>query len=121
MHVSNTNIENCKENDRQALLKEILDADILGLSTEELLEYINMNKQQKKEQELLKQHIENFYHICRTLNISADSCIFPYVNTENPVYQELIRIIAKCDENQLRVLISTASALICIDRYFIIS
>ena len=50
MHVSNTNIENCKENDRQALLKEILDADILGLSTEELLEYINMNKQQKKEQ-----------------------------------------------------------------------
>lgn len=68
MHVSNTNIENCKENDRQALLKEILDADILGLSTEELLEYINMNKQQKKEQELLKQHIENFYHIWQNKN-----------------------------------------------------
>lgn len=36
---------------------------ILSMSTEELLELINMTKQQKKEQEILKQHIENFYHI----------------------------------------------------------
>mgnify|MGYP000007091308 FL=1 len=86
----------------------------------ELLE-VSLSFQKDIERGRFSPSLENFYHICRTLNISADSCIFPYVNTENPVYQELIRIIAKCNENQLRVLISTASALICIDRYFIIS
>ena len=86
----------------------------------ELLE-VSLSFQKDIERGRFSPSLENFYHICRTLNISADSCIFPYVNTENPVYQELIRIIAKCDENQLRGLISTASALICIDRYFIIS
>lgn len=36
---------------------------IINLDTEELLEAINMTKRQKKEQGILKQHIENFYHI----------------------------------------------------------
>ncbi len=35
----------------------------MDIDTEELLELIEMTKQEKKEQEILKQHIENFYHI----------------------------------------------------------
>lgn len=37
--------------------------DIMDLDTEELLELINMIKQEKQEQAILKEHIENFYHI----------------------------------------------------------
>lgn len=37
--------------------------DIIDADTEELLELINMTKQEKKEQAILKEHIENFYHI----------------------------------------------------------
>ncbi|WP_313181658.1 integrase, partial [Lacrimispora sp.] len=37
--------------------------DIMDLSTEELLELIDMKKQLKKENAILQEHIENFYHI----------------------------------------------------------
>lgn len=37
--------------------------DIINISSEELLELINMTKQEIKEQKILKEHIENFYHI----------------------------------------------------------
>ncbi len=40
--------------------------------------------------------IENFYHICRTLAISADDCI---------------RLLTLCDERSLSVLVATAAAL----------
>lgn len=46
-----------------SLLSESPNPDIINMSTEELLELIEMTKQQKKEQEILKKHIENFYHI----------------------------------------------------------
>ncbi len=36
---------------------------IIDVNTEELLELIQMKKQEKKEREILTQHIENFYHI----------------------------------------------------------
>lgn len=37
--------------------------DIMNLDTEELLELYNMKKQQKLENAILQEHIENFYHI----------------------------------------------------------
>lgn len=37
--------------------------DIINTNEKELLELIEMTKNQKKEQEILKQHLENFYHI----------------------------------------------------------
>ncbi len=37
--------------------------DIIDLDTEELLELYNMKKQQKIENAILQEHIENFYHI----------------------------------------------------------
>ena len=55
--------ENLNKSDLLSLLKQVLSFDTIDTSTEELLDYINMTKQEKKEQELLKQHIENFYHI----------------------------------------------------------
>lgn len=56
--------------------------------------------------------IEGFYHICRTLNISADACIFPTDSSEDSLFKELIRLVSLCDEKQLQMLISTATALL---------
>jgi transcriptional regulator with XRE-family HTH domain len=56
--------------------------------------------------------IENYYHICRTLNISADDCIFESPHKTSPEYHELLRLISKCNESSISKLISTASALI---------
>lgn len=38
-------------------------SDIIDMDTEELLELYNMKKQQKSENAILQEHIENFYHI----------------------------------------------------------
>lgn len=57
--------------------------------------------------------IENFYHICRTLNISADDCIFSKKDKKtDSTYHELLRLISQCDESCLRILTATATALI---------
>lgn len=57
--------------------------------------------------------IENFFHICRTLNISADDCIFPAADPKtDSTYHTLLRLLSMCDENQLKVLIATANALL---------
>lgn len=57
--------------------------------------------------------LEGFYHICRTLNISADDCIFPEENNKaSSTYHELIRLLSKCDESSLKILTATANALV---------
>ena len=57
--------------------------------------------------------IENFYHICRTLNISADDCIFPESSdkTDSDLHS-LIRLLPKCDEKTLKVLLTVGTALV---------
>ena len=56
--------------------------------------------------------IENYYHICRTLNMSADDCIFPESsNKNNSDYDSLIRLLPNLDEKSLKVLLTTATAL----------
>lgn len=55
--------------------------------------------------------IENFYHICRTLGISADNCIFPDNPKEDSTYQELLRLLSQCNERSLCVLIAAAEVL----------
>lgn len=57
--------------------------------------------------------IENFYHICRTLNISADDCIFSEDSRKtNDTYHELLRLLSRCDESSLKILTATAAALL---------
>lgn len=57
--------------------------------------------------------IENFYHICRTLNISADDCIFSEDSQKtDDTYHELLRLLAQCDESCIKILTATAAALV---------
>ncbi len=43
--------------------------DIINMSSEELLELINMTKQEIKEQKILKEHIENFIIFGKTIKV----------------------------------------------------
>lgn len=56
--------------------------------------------------------IEGFYHICRTLNISADDCIFQdeYDRTGS-TYQTLLRLLPRYDEKALAALAAAAAVL----------
>ena len=48
----------------------------------------------------------------RTLDISADDCIFQDSHDRTgSTYQELLRLLPLCDERSLSVLVATASAL----------
>ena len=52
------------------------------------------------------------YHICRTLDISADDYIFQdHHDRTGSTYQELLRLLPLCDEKSLSVLVAAASAL----------
>ena len=53
------------------------------------------------------------YHICRTLDISADDYIFQdHHDRTGSTYQELLRLLPLCDEKALSVLVAAASALV---------
>ena len=56
--------------------------------------------------------LEKFYHICRTLNISADCFIFPENPNEDSTYHELLRLLSQCDESGLKILTATAAAIV---------
>lgn len=77
----------------------------------ELLDY-SLSYQKDLERGRCSPSIENLFHICRTLNMSADSCIFPENQSDSPEYQELQQMLSQCNKKQLRVLSATASALL---------
>jgi transcriptional regulator with XRE-family HTH domain len=54
--------------------------------------------------------IEGFYHICRTLDISADDCIFQDgADRTGSTYQMLL--LPLCDEKSLSTLVAAAAVL----------
>ncbi len=55
--------------------------------------------------------IEKYYHICRVLNISADSCIFNDSCQSGSSYHALMQLATKCGENELKILIAVAKSL----------
>lgn len=56
--------------------------------------------------------IEGFFHICRTLGISADDVIFQDGHDRTgSAYQTLLRLLPLCDERALAALAAAASVL----------
>ena len=61
--------------------------------------------------------IENFYHICRTLGISADDCIFQDgADRTGSTYQTLLRLLPLCDEKSLFALAAASAVLTGVDQ-----
>lgn len=77
----------------------------------ELLNY-SLSFQRDLERGRYSPSIENFYHICRTLNISADNCIFNNNYHSDSSYHTLMQLAAKCGEDELKILISMAKLLL---------
>ena len=78
----------------------------------ELLKY-SLSFQKDLERCRCSPSIENFYPICRTLNISADDCIFSEDSQKtSPTYRELLRLISQCDESNLKILTATVTAML---------
>lgn len=53
-----------------------------------------------------------FCKAMRTLNLSADDYVYPNENSHNTTYKQLLHLLTHCNEYQLQVLLSTASALL---------
>jgi len=77
----------------------------------ELLEH-SLSFQKDLERGRCSPSIENFYHICRTLNISADDCIFSDSRKTDSTYHQLLRLLSQCDEGSLKILTATTTAII---------
>ncbi len=61
--------------------------------------------------------IEEFYHICRKLDISADDCIFQDgADRTGSTYQALLRLLPLCDEKSLSALVAAATVLASVDQ-----
>lgn len=55
---------------------------------------------------------EMFERIIRYFNLSADAVIYPKKNLPDNTYQKLERLLTRCNEHQLRVILATTEALL---------
>ena len=53
-----------------------------------------------------------FCKAMRVLNLSADDYVYPNRNKDNPTYERLLRLLTRCNDHQLQVLLATATALL---------
>ncbi len=81
---------------------------------EEIAERIGCHPQYYKNLENDKgtPSIQLFCTIMRTLNISADSYVYPNQNINDPCYQKIMQLLRQCSQYQLSVLLATAEALV---------
>ena len=57
---------------------------------------------------------EVFEKVIRYFNLSADSVIYPNKNLSDGTYQQIERLLTRCDEGQLRVILATTEALLSV-------
>lgn len=83
------------------------------LTQEEVAERINCHPQYYKNLENGKgmPSIQVFCKIIRALNMSADAYVYPNHNLDNPIYQNIIRLMGNLGDYELSVLSATAEAL----------
>lgn len=55
---------------------------------------------------------EIFEKVIRFFNLSADAVIYPNKNRTDSTYQQIERLLTRCDERQLHVILATTEALL---------
>lgn len=58
---------------------------------------------------------EVFEKVIRYFNLSADTVIYPSQNQADDTYQKIGRLLTRCDEGQLKVILATIEALLSIN------
>lgn len=84
------------------------------LTQAELAEILDISLSYLKDLERFRNNpsYEVFEKVIRYFNLSADTVIYPNQNLANDTYQQINRLLTRCDEGQLQVLLATAKALV---------
>ena len=57
---------------------------------------------------------EVFEKVIRYFNLSADTVVYPNQNQADDTYQKIGRLLTRCDEGQLKVILATTEALLSV-------
>ena len=83
------------------------------LTQAELAEILDISLPYLKDLERFRNNpsYDVFEKVIRYFNLSADTVIYPNENLTNTTYQQIERLLTRCDEGQLRVILATTEAL----------
>lgn len=86
------------------------------LTQAELAEILDISLSYLKDLERFRNSpsYEVFEKIIRYFNLSADTVIYPNHNQADDTYQKIGRLLTRCDEGQLKVILATTEALLSV-------
>lgn len=84
------------------------------LTQAELAEILDISLSYLKDLERFRNNpsYEVFERVIHYFNLSADMVIYPNQNLNDDTYQKIMRLLTRCDEGQLRVVLATTEALL---------
>lgn len=86
------------------------------LTQAELAEILDISLSYLKDLERFRNSpsYEIFEKVIRYFNLSADTVIYPNQNQSDDTYQKIGRLLTRCDEGQLNVILATTEALLSV-------
>ncbi|MCM1083215.1 MAG: helix-turn-helix domain-containing protein [Clostridium sp.] len=86
------------------------------LTQAELAEILDISLSYLKDLERFRNNpsYEMFEKVIRYFNLSADTVIYPNKNLFDSTYQQIERLLTRCNEGQLNVILATTEALLSI-------
>ena len=86
------------------------------LTQAELAEILDISLPYLKDLERFRNNpsYEIFEKVIRYFNLSADIVIYPNRNLTDSTYQQIERLLTRCDEGQLHVILATTEALLSV-------
>ncbi len=83
----------------------------------ELAEILDLSLSYLKDLERFKNtpSLEVFAKTIQYFNLSADTVIYPDKNLHDDTYQEILRRLLQCNENQLKIILATTEAVLSVD------
>lgn len=87
------------------------------LTQAELAEILDISLSYLKDLERFRNNpsYEVFEKVIHHFNLSADTVIYPNKNISNSTYQQLERLLTRCNNEQLHVILATTEALLSMD------
>ncbi len=84
------------------------------LTQAELAEILDISLSYLKDLEGFRNNpsLEMFVRVMRYFNLSADTVVYPEKEVDNSTRSQLERLLTRCDDGQLGVLLATAEALL---------
>lgn len=88
------------------------------LTQAELAEILDISLSYLKDLERFRNNpsYDVFEKVIHYFNISADTVIYPNHNLTDNTYQKIERLLTRCDEGQLQVILATTEALLSVNK-----